>query len=168
MLLSKRAYARHRAEKGLPGGTLAATQRALREGRVKAEANGKINPELADQMWANNTRVTTPARPNGGPTPKPSAEWLAHEICRTARREWPSLVSGLKFDFVPAESRAALRAVLAILMIHVLEEECAPYLDLAALPPVNWSDFEDAATVERECTALRAEWTAIGEPEQIQ
>jgi hypothetical protein len=171
MLLSKRAYARHRAEKGLPGGTLAAIQRATREGRITADRGGQIDPDLADEAWASNTRVTTrlPMLPklNGGASgypprrTKPSEEfvrgrrWQAQEICRIARIEWPAFMAELNFDFIPEENRHAGCVVFTATMLHLLEEWLADYIDADVLPPMD-----------KECQELRTEWTAAANREK--
>jgi hypothetical protein len=51
---SLRQYAAHRRAAALPGGTLAAVQKALRAGRITA-TRGRIDPEQADRDWAVNT-----------------------------------------------------------------------------------------------------------------
>jgi hypothetical protein len=166
MLLSKRGYARHRAERGLPGGTLAAIQRALREGRIATDGDGKIDPKPADQAWADNTRVrlstqTRPTRPlkqERSHEFMAGAEWLAQEICCNTRRNWPAFMSELNFDYVPEEQRRAMRSVMTTLMLHMIESWLSDYIEMDALPPIDWSGFEDAATVALECAALRAEW----------
>lgn len=58
MGLSRRAYARHRADKNLPGGSLQAVQRALSRGRIQLEVDGTIDPERADRDWVANTDLT--------------------------------------------------------------------------------------------------------------
>ena len=47
--VSQRAYARHR------GISLAAVQKAIKAGRIRTTADGKIDAELADQEWERNT-----------------------------------------------------------------------------------------------------------------
>ncbi len=51
---SMRAYARHRKEKGLSGGTLTAVQKALAHRRITKGADGKIDFERADREWEEN------------------------------------------------------------------------------------------------------------------
>lgn len=53
-LISQRAYARSRAERGLSGGTHAAVQKAIKNGRIRL-IDGKIDPEVADIQWDRNT-----------------------------------------------------------------------------------------------------------------
>ncbi len=54
-LMSQRAYARHRAEHGLPGSTHRAIQKAIEAGRIQVTAQGQIDSELADRQWAANS-----------------------------------------------------------------------------------------------------------------
>lgn len=54
-LMSQRAYARHRLELGLPGGTHKAVQKALDRGRISANADGQIDSDQADRLWVANT-----------------------------------------------------------------------------------------------------------------
>lgn len=57
-LLTQAAYARHREERGLPGGTREAVRKAIAAGDVSAFGPDKlIDPELADQQWARNRRA---------------------------------------------------------------------------------------------------------------
>lgn len=49
MLMGYREYARHR------GVSLGAVQKALRDGRIQATADKKIDSEVADREWASNT-----------------------------------------------------------------------------------------------------------------
>ncbi len=55
MGLSRRAYARHRKERGLVGGTDAAVRKAITAGRIDVEADGTIDPAKADAQWAAST-----------------------------------------------------------------------------------------------------------------
>lgn len=49
--LSMRAYARSRAERGLPGGTLRAVQKAAERGRVVRFADGSVDAAASDVAW---------------------------------------------------------------------------------------------------------------------
>lgn len=72
-LLSRRAYARHRAERGLIGGTHTAVNDAVRGGRISL-IDGKIDPEVADIQWSEKTDATQQARgASGGHAPRPDA-----------------------------------------------------------------------------------------------
>lgn len=55
MGLSRRAYARHRKDLGLIGGTDAAVRKAITAGRIDVEPDGTINPAKADAQWAAST-----------------------------------------------------------------------------------------------------------------
>jgi hypothetical protein len=54
-LLSLRAYARHRAELGLPGTSHKAVQKAVAAGRIRLSPDGKVDSDEADRLWAANT-----------------------------------------------------------------------------------------------------------------
>jgi len=69
--LSRRAYARHRAARGLPGATDRAVRRALHTGRIQLEPGGLIDAAKADRAW----RATTP--PRGFQNGRPMTETLA-------------------------------------------------------------------------------------------
>jgi len=73
-------YARHRKVKGLRGQTRQAVRRALKDGRIRYEANGLIDPEVADAMWSDRTK---------GPPRKPVPEGLveAGAAARTAKAD---------------------------------------------------------------------------------
>ena len=55
MGLSRRAYARHRAEAGLPGQSEAAVRKAIASGRITTLPDGTIDPARADKAWAAGT-----------------------------------------------------------------------------------------------------------------
>lgn len=85
-LLSLRAYARHRATRGLIGGTLHAVQRAIATGRI-TPIEGKIDPEVADIQWAEKTDAVQQARgARGGHAPRPDAP-APRELPPTGDRE---------------------------------------------------------------------------------
>ncbi len=70
LLLSKRAYARHRAERGLVGQTHTAVNDAARAGRITL-IDGKVDPEVADIQWAEKTDAVQQARgARGGHAPR--------------------------------------------------------------------------------------------------
>ncbi len=84
--LSLRAYAAHRTRQGLRGGSLAAVQRAIDSGRLRASVvDGRIaDPELADREWAANTdetrRPTADSRQLAGDdeSPEPDKDSFAY------------------------------------------------------------------------------------------
>lgn len=68
-LLSLRAYGRSRRARGLPGGSLAAVQKAIAQGRI-TPIDGKVDPEVADIQWAAKTDVVQQTRgQHGGHAP---------------------------------------------------------------------------------------------------
>lgn len=92
MTISLRAYARHRKERSLPGGTLGAVQAARDDGRLAPAltADGKItSAEAADAAWAAATHADMV--PGSGPTapaaahgPSPLAEHRARHAAASA------------------------------------------------------------------------------------
>lgn len=64
-LISQRAYARSRKERGLPGGSLAAVQKAIDSGRIRL-IDGQIDPDVADIQWERNTDPDQQKRGAGG------------------------------------------------------------------------------------------------------
>jgi hypothetical protein len=73
--ISARAYAQHRARLGLYGGTPAAVSQAIKAGRLTEPAvepdpkkpnRWLVDPELADQQWAESTSIP---HYTGGPRP---------------------------------------------------------------------------------------------------
>lgn len=64
-LISQREYARRRRERGLPGGTLRAVQKAIEAERIRL-IDGKIDPEVADIQWDRNTDPDQQKRGAGG------------------------------------------------------------------------------------------------------
>lgn len=57
MGLSRRAYAVHRKERGLPGGSHTAVNKALETGRIALEPDGTIDPAKADAQWERGTNA---------------------------------------------------------------------------------------------------------------
>lgn len=53
--LTIRAYAAHRRGLGLPGNSNWSVQKALRDGRIRRNEDGRIDPEEADRLWLQNT-----------------------------------------------------------------------------------------------------------------
>lgn len=67
-LMGYREYARHREERGLPGTTLRAVQRAIETNRISTipdeAGRARIDPAVADIQWASNTDVEQSLRSN--------------------------------------------------------------------------------------------------------
>lgn len=70
---SQRAYAKHRKELGLSGGSHVAVGKAIESGRIKLEADGKIDFAKADASWSRNTDAIQGARNPGGGKKDPAA-----------------------------------------------------------------------------------------------
>ncbi len=85
---SLRAYARHREEKGLDGGTLAGVQRALGSGRITKEADAQIDFDKADADWIRNTAPSINSRTTRHRAAKLNPRPAGRE---TARRAAPAV-----------------------------------------------------------------------------
>jgi hypothetical protein len=73
-LMSRRAYARHRAELGLPGSTLKSVQKAIAAGRITVAADDQLDSDVADREWAANSSEghrRTPGRKAAEKAPPP-------------------------------------------------------------------------------------------------
>lgn len=66
-LISKAEYARRRGVSG------AAVTRAIKDGRITTTADGRIDPELADEQWSRNTRSRGAPRSAASAEPAPAA-----------------------------------------------------------------------------------------------
>lgn len=82
-MLSQRAYAKHRKELGLPGGTLRAVQKAIRDQRIQI-VDGKINPEQADAAWHENTNPLKQAAPQPTSSEAPALRVPPHSSASSA------------------------------------------------------------------------------------
>ncbi len=121
-LISQRAYARSRAERGLPGGALSAVQKAAATGRIVL-VGGKVDPEAADRAWDARTDVdqqsrgalggyapkTAPSAPPAPPASSPMVDAVVSDrdtyFARKARRE---LVEAQLAELEFAEKRGEL------------------------------------------------------------
>ena len=66
-LMSQRQYALHRKTKGLSGATHMAVAKAIKSGRIRANAKGQVDSEKADIAWAAHTdvgRITSDGKGN--------------------------------------------------------------------------------------------------------
>ena len=73
-LLSRTEYARHRKQLNLPGVSRQAVSKAVEDGRISADADLMIDPEIADVEWLSNTSTSGPRRaraPAPSRTPPP-------------------------------------------------------------------------------------------------
>jgi len=95
-LLSIRGYARHRAERGLPGQSQTAVQKALASGRIQI-AGGLIDSEAADQQWEARSsaghRRYSPTAALPGEAPLREAQAPAPEPRRVAEAPLPGGIS---------------------------------------------------------------------------
>lgn len=110
MGLSRRAYAAHR------GVSEAAVRKAIASGRITLEADGTINPVIADQQWA---ASTDPAKQRGP---------LAQEMGRKAAAQTASM-----FDRkpVPAAALDAVRDTLEDAGVEAPREADSPGAEIS-------------------------------------
>ena len=96
-LVSQRAYARHR------GVSLAAAQNAIKMGRIRTAADGKIDADQADGDWERNTNyggsVATAESPASGPSYAQSRAVREVYTARLAKLEYEERIGKL----VPAD-----------------------------------------------------------------
>lgn len=111
--LSLRAYARHRRDLGLPGGTLSAVQKAVRDGRISLGRGGQIDPAAADADWEEHTDVRQPgggaAAPRGAPRP-PASLGSEGEAPPAARPNQSAAIPKFNVSRAAREAYAAMRA----------------------------------------------------------
>jgi hypothetical protein len=168
--LTLRGYARHRREKGLPGGSPSAVCKALKAGRISANVHGKIDTDLADSAWAANTRAvlrlpTGPAQPRPRTLPPAAqvddfmrgARWMAQNLCASARSNWPNFISELTLG--TPETRTTEQAVIITTMLHLLESWAVDYIDQSGLPEPDFVGFgSESAAVRDAYHELRSDW----------
>lgn len=95
-----RGYARHRKARGLPGGSLAAVQKALATGRIAVDDDGRIDVAAADEAWSANTDERYQPDDPAACTPKTPTEE------RTRARGGTALVTEDGETFTLASERA--------------------------------------------------------------
>lgn len=110
-----REYARHRAQNGLIGGTLAAVQKAITSGRINVQIVGKskrIDPVEADVAWGANTapkEEPPPAQPGSQRTIPGMEDTIAasgvaeiktngYHHSRAARELYDAALTKLKYE----------------------------------------------------------------------
>lgn len=84
MKLNQNQYAKHRARLGLPGRTRSAVGQAVAAGRIELDADGLIDPEIADRQW----EARTAAKGSGAASVAPKRN-AAPSSAGTARRGGP-------------------------------------------------------------------------------
>jgi len=158
---SQRAYARHRKDLNLPGGTVRAVQKALASGRIKADAKGKIDPAAADAAWTRNTdeghRRNYPAgdgaeREDAAAeltmVPAGSGQTSNYIKARTAKEIWSAKSAQLEFErksgkLIDAdEAKAALATMIGAARAKLLG------LHLKCKTRIPHLTREDAAVIE--------------------
>ena len=121
--LTKRGYARHRLEAGLPGGTPAAVREALARGRITLEPDGGIDPRKADAAWKRNTKE----RAIPSPATKAEAARFIAAKARKAELEVEQLRAGL-ISVADVEREAARIRVMVAAVLKPFPARMAPIL----------------------------------------
>jgi hypothetical protein len=116
--VSIRAYARHRAEQGLPGTSHKAVQKAVAAGRIRLTADGQVDVEEADRLWAANTDESQRRNlaQEGRTAPVPRATRAAPERPTSASEpeaESPACEGGVPDYAASRARREAAEAALA-------------------------------------------------------
>lgn len=101
-LISQRAYAKHR------GVSLAAVQKAIKAGRIRTAADGKIDAAQADADWERNTgpRQQTgkaassvpPPKPAPAPAAEPMPGGLDYARARAVRENYMARLAKIDFE----------------------------------------------------------------------
>lgn len=175
MGLSLRAYARHRAELGLPGASLQAVQRARDKGRISLEPDGTVDPSRADQEWTANTdlseapvavvaahaRAAQPPAP-GAPVAAPGATLAENNAAKTY---WQAMKLELEYkeragELVPAaDVRGELEAVFRTCKGRLLG---IPTRAVTELPELGVAGAQKLEMLIREALEELATWKGVG------
>ncbi|MBI4910969.1 MAG: hypothetical protein HY820_45585 [Acidobacteria bacterium] len=100
-LISQRAYAKHR------GVSLAAVQKAIKAGRIRTTADGKIDAAQADADWERNTgprrhpgkAASSPALPKSAPpAAEPMPGGLDYARARAVRENYMARLAKIDFE----------------------------------------------------------------------
>ena len=95
MLLSARAYARER------GVSHTAVQKAIKSGRISVDPEGKIDPDIADKEWSQNTRTTRSSMNTDEVTDRSGAYHIEpsdFNKARTVRETYKARIAKLDYE----------------------------------------------------------------------
>jgi hypothetical protein len=145
MGVSIRAYAAHRSERGLPGGSHTAVRKAIQSGRISKAPDGTIDPARADAEWAGQTdpsqqrgaasvaaaveaaRETASRGPATRPVPNEALDAVRETIAESGQD--PSPGAGTQVTF--ARARVATEVLKAQLQKERLKREKGEVVDKA-------------------------------------
>jgi hypothetical protein len=99
--LSIRAYAEHRRRHGLLGHTSWAVQKAIKTGRIRKNAAGKIDPVQADRDWEGRTspaRRTRPSESTFAGTAAAGLTGVEYAQARAARELYEARLARLDYE----------------------------------------------------------------------
>lgn len=111
-LLTQADYARHRAQRQLPGASREAVRKAVDAGRISTIGDEKlIDPAVADIQWAANTRARTAA--TAGKTQSRTTQGAGGGVGQAAQAAPDALTAMAEAAGTPAPSAPAVAAVAA-------------------------------------------------------
>lgn len=106
--LSIRAYADHRKQQGLPGGSAWSVKKALRDQRITRDAQGKIDPAVADRQWEKNTspaqqrdtrELSAKAKGRAAGTPDPAQPGIpSYSQSRAVKEAYQARIARLQYE----------------------------------------------------------------------
>lgn len=148
MGVSRRAYAAHRKERGLPGGTHTAVNKAIETGRIKVLADGSIDPAAADAQWnlATNPALQRPTEAITQGIERARDNPEAEEQRPVSQGALDAVREGSAEGLTYTRARAAKEAVMAQLAQIRLKKERSLLVDRAACK----ADVYDLARKERD------------------
>lgn len=146
--MSIRQYAAYRRARGLPGHSRSTVERALREGRIERNADGRIDPTVADQQWTERTDALKQSR-----TKHRTGDGSSETAARTPERRRPADTPSGPSPSVPslAQSRAIREAYRAKLARIEYEEKAG---NLVSLAEVKATSFRQARVVRDRLLAV--------------
>jgi hypothetical protein len=100
-LLSIRAYAKHRAERGLVGTSHRGVQKAIQRGRISLTPEGLIDTDVADTQWADSTRARADHPAPGEPFAAKGnghGKSLSFAEANAAERIWKAKLAQLEYE----------------------------------------------------------------------
>src|SRR5215469_4234029 len=91
-VLSLRSYARHR------GVALAAVQKAIASGRISTQPDGRIDSEIADREWQENTRLRASGISTGELETNNGSVQGSYGQARAEREHYAAVLAKLEYE----------------------------------------------------------------------
>ena len=161
-LLTQAEYARHRKERGLPGGSREAVRRAVDRKTISVFGDqGGIDPELADAQWLRNTRARVSPQAQAGATPDLLAGAATVQADAPAAAPPAAAPPALANGYTDARARREMAdAETSEIQLKKLRGEILMTVDVARAGFEVGRDLRDA--MESSVNSLAAELAAIG------